>query len=111
MITHVVVMKFNPDTPDEAIKELETMLAELPNKIMEIHSYEFGRDIVGSERSYDFGLVSLFANTDTLARYQKHPEHLKVIEKLKAICAKIVTVDYDMEMEKEMDPDKMALWR
>jgi len=48
----------------------------MPNRITEIHSYEFGRDVVRSQRSFDFALVSLFANLEALERYQQHRQHL-----------------------------------
>jgi hypothetical protein len=94
MLNHVVLMKFKPEVAEEQIASLEAMLDDLPNKIVEIHSYEFGRDVVRGERSYDFGLVSLFANPETLQRYQTHPEHLKVLALLKSICDSIVAVDF-----------------
>jgi hypothetical protein len=56
MINHVVLMKFNPDVNDDTIDDLEKSLDDLPNKIVEIQAYEFGRDRVHSEKSYDFAL-------------------------------------------------------
>ncbi|BBO66244.1 stress responsive protein [Desulfosarcina alkanivorans] len=95
MITHVVMMKFKPDVTAEAIDELEALLNRLPDCINEIQSYDFGRDIVRSERSYDFALVSVFANLDTLQHYQAHPEHQVVVKKVGAMCAHIAAVDYE----------------
>jgi hypothetical protein len=94
MIHHVVLLKFKPDVTDADIRGLETLLGTLPDKIMEIQVYEFGKDLVGSERSYDFALVSLFANLPALERYQKHPDHLPVAEKIKAMSASVATVDF-----------------
>ena len=94
MLNHVVLMKFKPDVTDAQIEALQAMLDDLPNKITEIQTYEFGKDVVQGERSYDFGLVSLFANTDTLRRYQTHPEHLEVLKTLKAMCESVITVDF-----------------
>jgi hypothetical protein len=56
--------------------------------------YELGRDVLHTERSYDFAIVALFANEEALQRYQKHPEHLKVSEKIKRLCEGVVTVDF-----------------
>lgn len=56
--------------------------------------YEFGRNLVASERAYDFALVSLFANLPALERYLKHPEHLPVVERLRSLCESLVTVDF-----------------
>jgi len=95
MLNHVVMMKFKPGVEESEIKELEKMLDELPNKITEIHSYEFGRDIMRSTRSYDFALVSLFANPEALERYAQHQHHQAVLKKIKQICETVATVDFE----------------
>ncbi|MGA6926306.1 MAG: Dabb family protein [Desulfosarcina sp.] len=95
MITHVVMMKFKPDVSPEAIDELEAMLDGLPDRIQEIQSYDFGRDVARSQRSYDFALVSVFANLDTLKHYQVHPDHQSVLSKLGDMCDHIAAVDYE----------------
>lgn len=94
MLNHVVLMKFNPDITDTEIKQLEAALDDLPNKIVEIHSYEFGRDVIRSERSYDFALIALLANEEALGRYQRHPEHQKVVQRIQKMCASIFAVDF-----------------
>jgi hypothetical protein len=94
MLNHVVLMKFKPEVCEEDVRELEKALDVLPNKIMEIKMYEFGRDILRSDRSYDFALVSLFANLPALKRYQEHAEHLPVAARIKSMCSHIVTVDF-----------------
>lgn len=94
MLHHVVVMKFKPEVSEEDIRDLEKALDVLPDKIMEIKVFEFGRDILRSERSYDFALLALFANRPALERYQNHPDHLPVAAKVKAMCASLTTVDF-----------------
>lgn len=95
MITHVVMMKFKPEVTAQDIDALEALLDGLPDRIDEIESYDFGRDVVHSARSYDFALVSVFANLDTLKHYQVHPAHQVVVKKLGEMCASIITVDYE----------------
>ncbi|MBW1821436.1 MAG: Dabb family protein [Deltaproteobacteria bacterium] len=95
MLNHIVLIKFKPGIKESDIEDLEKHMDDLPNSINEIHTYEFGRDVVHSERSYDFGLIALFANTEALNRYQVHPDHLVVVEKLKNICDSIITVDLE----------------
>jgi hypothetical protein len=95
MLNHVVLMKFKPDVSEEDIHSLEQALDDLPNKILEIKMYEFGRNSVPSDRSYDFALIALFANPGALARYQKHPDHLPVVAKVQSMCSNVVTVDFD----------------
>jgi hypothetical protein len=95
MLNHLVLMKFKRDVSNSDIETLEKKLDDLPNTIPQIHMYEFGRDVIRSERSYDFGIVSLFANTEALRQYQKHPEHQKVLELVGSICQSVVTVDFE----------------
>jgi hypothetical protein len=95
MLNHLVLMKFKSDVSNSDIETLEKKLDDLPNIIPQIHMYEFGRDVIGSERSYDFGIVSLFANSESLRLYQKHPEHQKVLELIGSICESVVTVDFE----------------
>ena len=94
MLNHVVMMKFKPGVSDTDIGNLEQKLDDLPNKIVEIQMYEFGRDILHTERSYDFALVSLFANPEALQRYQVNPHHIEVVNLLKELCEHITTVDF-----------------
>ncbi|HHE74553.1 MAG TPA: Dabb family protein [Desulfobacteraceae bacterium] len=109
MLNHVVLIKFKKDVTEERIKELENLLEELPNKIIEIHSFEFGRDIIHSDRSYDFALISLFANIESLQRYQIHPDHQIVLKNIQSICESISTVDFmgtDASDFKEKTPEQ-----
>lgn len=110
MLNHVVMLKFKPDVKETEIKDLENALDKLPNSIVEIQMYEFGRDVIHSVRSYDFALVSLFANTNALSRYASHPEHMAVLEKIKKISRNVVTVDFegtDASDFKEKPPDSI----
>ncbi|WP_319525923.1 Dabb family protein [uncultured Desulfosarcina sp.] len=106
MITHVVMMKFKPEVGDAQIDELEALLDSLPDKIDEIQSYDFGRDIVHSERSYDFALVSVFANLDTLKHYQVHPAHQVVVKKLGGMCDHLAAVDYENAPYRRQDDNE-----
>ena len=105
MLHHIVLMKFKPEIQDSEIVQLEKMLNELPNKIVEIHGYEFGQDVVHSDRSYDFALVSLFANLDALKRYQQHPEHVQVLNRIKRLCENVIAVDFETKPEATIEPD------
>ena len=108
MLYHLVLMKFKPDVKDADIDTLEKALESLPDIIVEIQTYEFGRDIVRSERSYDFGLVSLFSNIEALNRYREHPEHQKVLARINNMCADIVAVDFEPKPLVSIDTSDMA---
>ena len=108
MLNHVVLLKFKPGVAESDIAKLEELMEDLPNNISEILVYEFGRNIIPSEGAYDFALVSLFANPESLERYRMHPDHLKVLGLIKDISENIITTDFlgsDASSIKEKTPD------
>jgi hypothetical protein len=96
MLKHVVVCKFKKSASESAIAEVEKELGGLPAVIAEIMEFEYGRDVLRSERSYDFALVSEFENLEKMQLYQVHPAHQKAAAKLKEICDSIVIVDFNL---------------
>jgi len=96
MIQHVVFFKFKPGTPDAEIQAIAQGLGELPGVISEIRRFDFGRDVVRSERSYDFALVSTFDDLDSLKRYQVHPRHQAVAARIRAISESVLAVDFEL---------------
>ena len=95
MINHVVLINFKAGIKDADIDALEKILDQLPNKIVEIQTYEFGRDLLQTGRSYDFALVALFANLEAVQRYQEHPAHLKALQQITRLSENILTVDFE----------------
>jgi hypothetical protein len=96
MLKHVVFMKFKSEVTADSIQDLEHSLGALPSALPEIKQYEFGRDILRSERSYDFALVSAFEDLEALKRYQMHPDHVVLLNKVRAMCESILAVDFEM---------------
>ena len=94
MLKHVVFFKFKPGAGEEEMVDLEKRLAGLPPIIPEILSYEFGRDMIRSERSYDLALVSTFKDLESLQHYQKHPDHQVVLKKVNDLCESVLAVDF-----------------
>ena len=97
MLKHGVFFKFKDGVGEEEIVNLEKSLAALPPVIPEILSYEFGRDVVRSERSYDLALVSTFNDLDAMQHYQKHPDHQVVLKKVNDFCKSVLAVDFVTE--------------
>jgi hypothetical protein len=94
MLTHLVLFKFNTDTTEEDIQQLAEGLGSLPHAIEEIREFRFGTDVIHSERSYDFALISSFDDLDAMQRYQVHPEHQKVVVHVRKIASSVVAVDF-----------------
>jgi len=95
MLTHIVLFKFKPETSQDQIDRLIEGLGGLPAQIDEIQEFRFGSDVIRSERSYDLGLISSFADLDAMQRYQVHPEHQKVVALVKEIANSVVAVDFE----------------
>lgn len=95
MLKHVVFMKFKEGISDAAVADLQASLAGLPSAISEIRGFQFGRDVLHSERSYDFSLVADFDDLDAMKRYQVHPAHVAVLGKVRQICDATVVVDFN----------------
>ena len=95
MLKHVVFMKFKPAVTASDIDQLEQALGGLPALISEIREFVFGQDILRTERSWDFGLVSTFENEEAMNRYQVNPDHQIVAQKVRAMCDSIVVVDFE----------------
>ena len=95
MLKHVVFMKFRQGATEADIADLEKSLGALPGAIPEIKGFEFGRDIVRSERSYDFALVSAFDDLQSMKLYQVHPDHVVVLGKVKKLVESILAVDFE----------------
>lgn len=95
MIKHLVLFRFREDAGSAAIDAIIAGLNGLPALIADIRSFQVGRDILRSERSYDLALVSDFVDLAALERYQVHPEHQKVVALVKQAASSVVAVDYE----------------
>jgi hypothetical protein len=61
----------------------------------EIVDLKVGEDIVRSARSYDTGLLVIFADRAALDSYQKNSRHVPVAQFGAANCESIVSVDFE----------------
>ena len=95
MLKHVVFMKFKASATEGDIADLEKSLGALPGVIPEIREYAFGRDVLHTERSYDFALVSAFESVEAMKKYQVHPDHVNVLGKVRSMCDSILAVDFE----------------
>jgi hypothetical protein len=95
MLKHIVFMKLNPEVTGADIAALKKELGGLPAVIPEIKAFEFGQDILRTERSWDFALVSAFDDLEAMKRYQVHPDHQVVLKKVRAMCESIAVVDFE----------------
>ncbi|PTN10087.1 Dabb family protein [Mangrovibacterium marinum] len=98
MINHVVLFKFKAFPADEKqakLSQLKNALLGLKDKIAELQHLEVGTNHELDAKSYDLCLISHFNSLADLKVYAVHPEHLKVLELVKAYTELRAAVDYE----------------
>ena len=98
MINHVVLFKlkeFPLNKKIEVLAELKSLLENLKNKIPEIKYLEVGVNYQIEATSYNIVLLSHFESIEDLKRYSKHPEHIKVVDRIKETTVSRAAVDYE----------------
>ena len=94
MLTHIVVWKYRADIEQFAREEHVNLLRSLRRIIPEVQSLSVGFDALHLPRSYDTGLVAVFADRAALDTYTVHPEHVKVAEFGRNISEHVASVDF-----------------
>jgi hypothetical protein len=94
MLTHIVCWKYKPEVTEDQRNDHIAKLRALPGMIPDIISFNVGSDILHLDRSFDTGLVSVFADRAALDAYTDHPEHQKVAALGKEIAQQTVSVDF-----------------
>ena len=93
MIYHLVFFKLQEDQKHRK-EEVIAALRDLKEKIPQLQDLTAGEDFNRSPAAFDIGLQTLFATTEDLATYQKHPDHLKVVELINETTSERAVVDY-----------------
>ena len=94
MLTHIVIWKYRADVEQFAREEHVKLLRNLKDIIPEVQSLSVGFDTLLLPRSYDTGLVAVFADRAALDAYTVHPEHVKVAEFGRSISEHVASVDF-----------------
>ncbi len=88
MIWHVV--RFDCSEVEEGTRrEVEASLAALAD-LEEVAWLRVARDV---EEPTVTGLLTVFTDADALARYRVHPEHVPVVERIRALGIPTVRLD------------------
>ncbi|MGQ3685674.1 MAG: Dabb family protein [Candidatus Loosdrechtia sp.] len=100
MIKHIVMWKLK-DFAEETNKtgnavKIKELLESLKGKIPEIKHIEVGIDISRADSSSDVVLYSEFDCLEDLDAYQKHPEHMNIVQFVKEVCVERRVADYEM---------------
>lgn len=96
MIHHIVLfwLKDNKDTDliDRTVELLRSMRGKIPGLL----SIEAGRDVVGSARSCDICLSTVFENREALDTYRTHPVHLPVQAHMHSVMERSASADFEV---------------
>jgi hypothetical protein len=99
MINHVVLFKLkkydNASEKQQVIDEFTSKLLNLKQHIAELKYIEVGKNYEINSPSYDLCLISHFETVADLDAYRVHPEHLKVVDFVKAVTVDRAAVDYE----------------
>jgi hypothetical protein len=94
MLIHIVIWKYRADVEQFARDEHVNLLRSLRRIIPEVQSLSVGFDALHLPRSYDTGLVAVFADRAAFDAYTIHPEHVKVAEFGRSISEHVASVDF-----------------
>lgn len=99
MVKHIVMWRLKDEAlgatkEENALKLKETLLA-LRNEIDELKAVDVGINFNPSEAAFDVVLYSEFESKEGLEAYQKHPEHVKIVEFVGEIRTDRAVVDYE----------------
>jgi hypothetical protein len=93
MIRHIVLFKIKPEHKKDIGSIVEGFYS-MVGKVDGLLAVEAGADILGSERSYDVALSTLFRDRASFDAYQNHPAHLPVKARMHAVREASVACDY-----------------
>lgn len=97
MIIHIVLFKWQPAIPSEAISQIMEELRNLQSLIPGILEISCGENFTGRSQGFQHGLLVKFSDRNALSTYQDHPAHQNVVENLiKPILQDIVALDYEI---------------
>ncbi len=96
MVRHIVLFKIKPEFRPEIPSIVEGFYS-MVGKIDGLVSLEAGADFLGSERSYDVALNTVFRDRAALNAYQQHPAHLPVKRRMHEVRVSSVACDYEIK--------------
>ena len=96
MIRHIVLFKIKPEFKSE-IPSIVQGFYSMVGKVDGLVSLEAGADFLGSSRSYDVALITVFRDRASFDAYQEHPAHLPVKKRMHEVREDSVACDYQIE--------------
>lgn len=91
------MFKFKEENKQENILKVKELLEALDSTVDVLNSMEVGINFNPTERAFDMSIYTKFDTKENLHSYAVHPEHLKVLEFIKAVTVETKVVDYELE--------------
>ena len=82
MFTHIVLFKVKEPTK-ENIEFLKNTLLSMNGNIKELKELEVGVDVIGSDRSFDIGIITRFDSKEDYLAYDVNEFHVEKVKKVK----------------------------
>lgn len=81
MFTHIVLFKVKEPT-EENLKFLKKTFLSMEGNIAELKKLEVGVDVIGSDRSYDIGIITRFDSKEDYLAYDINEFHVEKVKKV-----------------------------
>ena len=97
VLRHVVIFKFNDNSSEEDVQQLNMAFNDLPNKISVIKDFEWGLNDSPEDFHQGFThcyLLTFESEKDRDSVYTPHPAHKAFVESLQPHVEKVFVVDY-----------------
>ena len=95
VIRHIVMFRIKDEYKDE-IPQLVENFRSMKGRIEGMLDLEAGQDILGSERSYDLALTTVFEDRAAFDAYQTHPVHMPVKKRMHEVRSSSVACDFEI---------------
>ena len=95
VIRHIVMFRIKDEYKDE-IPQLVENFRSMKGRIEGMLDLEAGQDILGSERSYDLALTTVFQDRAAFDAYQTHPVHMPVKKRMHEVRSGSVACDFEI---------------
>ncbi len=95
MLQHVVLFQWKKGTPETESSGILKAVADLSHKLPGVRGYAGGADLSNRNLNQGFshGFVIGFDDPASLKFYLEHPDHLRVVERIKRNVDKILVFD------------------
>ncbi len=95
MLKHIVMIRFNAGADVEQLSgEFTEKLNGLLNTVPSLKSMEVGKNISAKPSAYHLVLTAVFDNQAGLDTYRVHPNHVKILDRMKTTVEKVAAADY-----------------